>query len=134
MFYYRRKAHYHETDQMGVVHHSNYVKWMEEARIEFLDSIGASYRTIEENGIVSPVVSISLEYKHPVYFDEEVRIGVSILKYNGIRLEVGYEIRNAADDTLCASASSQHCFTKDGRLVSLKREMPEQDAILAGIS
>lgn len=50
MFSYQRKARYHETDQMGVVHHSNYVKWMEESRTEFLESIGAGYAKIEAGG------------------------------------------------------------------------------------
>ena len=51
MFVYSRKAHYHETDQMGVVHHANYPKWMEEARVAFLDSLGMSYRAMEEAGL-----------------------------------------------------------------------------------
>ena len=51
MFVYSRKAHYHETDQMGVVHHANYPKWMEEARVAFLDSLGMSYRAMEEAGV-----------------------------------------------------------------------------------
>ena len=58
MFTYIRKTHYHETDQMGFIHHSNYVKWMEEARVAFMDEIGLSYRSLEEGGIVSPVTGV----------------------------------------------------------------------------
>ena len=67
MFTYTRTAQYHETDQMGVIHHANYLKWMEEARIAFLDSVGLSYRGVEQGGIVSPVTAVTVEYKRPVY-------------------------------------------------------------------
>ena len=129
-FFYLRRAQYHETDQMGIIHHANYVKWMEEARIAFLDSAGVSYKAMEEAGIVSPVVRVSVDYKNSIYFDDEIRVFVRAEKYNGIRLCVRYEFRRAADDTLCAEASSEHCFLKDGRLVSLKKEMPKVDAAL----
>ncbi len=72
VFVYTRIAQYHETDQMGIIHHANYVKWMEEARVAFLDEIGWSYKRIEEEGIVSPVAGISLEYKKPFEFSDQV--------------------------------------------------------------
>ena len=74
MITYERKAYYHETDQMGVIHHSNYFRWLEEARVYFLDELGLSYKHMEEIGIISPVVSIAAEYKKPVKFDEIVNI------------------------------------------------------------
>ena len=127
MFTYQRKAHYHETDQMGFIHHSNYVKWMEEARVAFMDEIGLSYRNLEEGGIVSPVTSISVDYKRPVLFDDELEISVSVNKYSGVKLEIGYAIYNKTKDELAAEAVSHHCFMKDGRVVSLKRANPELD-------
>lgn len=63
MFKYIRRAQYHETDQMHIIHHSNYVKWMEEARTAYLDQMGLGYKEVEALGIISPVVSISLDYK-----------------------------------------------------------------------
>ena len=127
MFTYLRKAHYHETDQMGFIHHSNYVKWMEEARVAFMDEIGLSYRSLEEGGIVSPVTSISVDYKRPVLFDDELEISVSVNKYSGVKLEIGYAMYNKTKDELAAEAVSSHCFMKDGRVVSLKRANPELD-------
>ncbi|MBQ4466626.1 MAG: acyl-CoA thioesterase [Firmicutes bacterium] len=127
MFTYLRKAHYHETDQMGFIHHSNYVKWMEEARVAFMDEIGLSYRSLEEGGIVSPVTSISVDYKRPVLFDDELEISVSVNKYSGVKLEIGYAMYNKTKDELAAEAVSHHCFMKDGRVVSLKRANPELD-------
>ena len=68
---YRRKAQYHETDQMGIIHHSNYVKWMEEARIDFMKELGFGYGEVEKRGIVSPVAGVSVSYKKPVLFDDD---------------------------------------------------------------
>lgn len=127
MFTYRRKAHYHETDQMGFIHHSNFVKWMEEARIAFMDEMGMSYKTVEEHGVVSPVTGINVEYKRSVRFDDEIEINVSVKKYSGVKLEIGYSMYNLTRDELSAEASSFHCFIKDGRVISLKRDMPELD-------
>ena len=58
---YRRKAQYHKTDQMGIIHHSNYVKWMEEARMDLMDQMGLSYKQMEEMEIISPVLSIAVD-------------------------------------------------------------------------
>lgn len=128
MYTYMRRAQYHETDQMGIIHHSNYVKWMEEARIRFLEEMGIDYRQLERDGIISPVAEISVCYKKTVDFDDEVEIRVYIKKYNGIRLELGYEMRNCKDNAICTTAFSKSCFTKDGTIVSLKKERPELDA------
>ncbi len=127
MYTYTRRAQYHETDQMGIIHHSNYVKWMEEARIRFLEEMGIDYRKLEEDGIISPIVEISVNYKKTLNFDNEVKIGVFVKKYNGVRMELGYEMRNLKDDEVCTTAYSMSCFTKDGNIVSLKKEKPELD-------
>ena len=122
---YERKAYYHETDQMGVVHHSNYLKWMEEARIDFMDQLGFGYKQMEKIGIISPVVSVAIEYKNSVHFDDIVAIELEVKVYNGIRLELNYRIVNTKTGVLCATATSKHCFIKDGRIISLKKELPE---------
>ena len=87
IYTYYRKAQYHETDQMGIIHHSNYVKWMEEARIGYMDQMGFAYKKVEEMEVISPVVEISVTYKKQVFFDDDIQIRVSIRKYNGISLE-----------------------------------------------
>ena len=85
---YLRKVQYYETDRMGIVHHSNYVRWMEEARIAFLESIGISFASMEAMGIVSPVTGLSVDYKKPCTFGDTVEILVEIEKYNGIEFDV----------------------------------------------
>ena len=68
----RRQVTYYETDQMGAVHHSNYIRWFEEARVEFMRGIGLSYRAMEEEGVQVPVVSVSCKYRSPSTFDDVV--------------------------------------------------------------
>ena len=126
---YYRKAQYHETDQMGIIHHSNYVKWMEEARIGYMNQMGFSYKRVEEMGIISPVVEISVAYKKQVSFDDEIQISVSIKKYNGISLEFNYQFFNITKNEICTTAYSRHCFLKNGKLISVKKEVPELDLI-----
>ena len=127
MFTYSRKVHYHETDKMGITHHSNYVRWMEEARIAFLDHIGCSYAKMEEDGVVSPVVSIRCDYKRTTTFDETVDISVSLKKYNGVKLTLEYVMTNVKGETVFA-AGSDHCFTKGlGKPIVVKKYFPAYD-------
>ena len=66
---YKHTVQYYETDRMGFVHHSNYIRWMEEARSDFFDQIGWPYVKTEEMGIISPVVALDCKYKQPLPFD-----------------------------------------------------------------
>ena len=95
---YEHHAKYYETDQMGIIHHSNYVKWMEEARMDLMDQMGLSYKQMEEMEIISPVLSIAVEYHSMVHFDDTVVIQTKLVKYNGIKMEVEYGNRRTADD------------------------------------
>ena len=127
---YIHQAQYYETDQMGIIHHSNYVKWMEEARIGYMDQMGFTYKKVEEMGVISPVVEISVTYKKQVFFDDDIQIRVSIRKYNGISLEFNYEFFNTTRNEICTVAYSRHCFLKDGKLISVKKELPDLDCII----
>ena len=75
---YIHKVHYYETDKMGITHHSNYIRWMEEARVAFLDEIGWSYSKLEEVGLISPVLGVNCRYLLSTVFDEEIRISVKV--------------------------------------------------------
>lgn len=65
---YLRKVQYYETDRMGITHHANYVRWMEEARIDFMEQLGFQYLQMEAQGVVSPVKKIECEYRSPCSF------------------------------------------------------------------
>lgn len=89
---YELRAQYYETDQMGIIHHSNYIRWFESARIWYMHQVGADYRQMEEMGILSPVLEVSCTYKSMVHFDDMVEVVPKIEKYNGIRMELSYQI------------------------------------------
>ena len=113
---------------MGIIHHSNYVKWMEEARLDLMDQIGLNYRQMEDMEIISPVLSISVEYHSMVHFDDTVVIYTKLLKYNGIKMELEYVMKDKETGELRTTAKSSHCFlNKSGKPISLKRMYPELD-------
>lgn len=122
---YRHKVQYYETDKMGITHHSNYIRWMEEARVDFLAQIGWNYDRLEEMGIVSPVTEITCKYKTVTTFADEVFITVTAEEFSGIRLKLHYEMKNA-DGTLVCEAHSEHCFLNtNGRPIRMQKEYPE---------
>ncbi|MGN0483553.1 MAG: acyl-CoA thioesterase [Lachnospiraceae bacterium] len=125
---YEHKAQYYETDQMGIIHHSNYVRWMEEARMNLMDQMGFSYKEMEEAEIISPVISIDVEYKSMVHFDDVVVIETCISNYDGVRLTIQYRMTDKKTGELRCLAKSEHCFlNRSGKPLSLKRSYPEID-------
>lgn len=130
---YQHHAKYYETDQMGIIHHSNYIRWFEEARIDYLNQIGLTYKTMEEQGIISPVLEISCKYQKMMYFDDIATIIVKVIAYTGVRFAIEYEVYNQNNE-LCTIGSSKHCFIdKEGKPISLKRTKPEYDQLFKEI-
>ena len=80
MIPYRHVAQYYETDRMGIIHHSNYIRWMEEARIDFLRQQGIRYSDLEASGLISPIYEVRCQYKRPVRFEDVVAIEVGLKK------------------------------------------------------
>ena len=123
---YRHTAQYYETDRMGIIHHSNYIRWMEEARIYFLRQLGISYSGLEASGLISPIYEVRCQYKRPVRFEDIVTIEISLTKYTGVKLILSYRMINETTGQVCAEGESTSCFTdSDGKLISLKKEFPE---------
>lgn len=127
---YIHKVHYYETDKMGITHHSNYIRWMEEARVDYLEKIGWGYDKLEELGIGSPVIGIKCEYKNSTKFNENIEIEVKIKEYKGVRMTILYEMRNKETDQIVLIGESKHCFTnQEGKPVILKKQCPEFDKV-----
>lgn len=123
---YRHIVQYYETDQMKVVHHSNYIRWFEEARTDFLNKMNFSYAWMEENGIIIPVLSAAAEYKNMVHFGEEVLIYPTISKFNGVILEIRYEVKEAESGRLCTVGTTTHTFLgSDYKPMRLKKMFPD---------
>ena len=93
---YDHKVQYYETDGMGIVHHSNYIRWFEEARVDLLEQLGFGYDRIEEAGYSGPVLEVSCQYKTMSKFGETVRIEASITQYNGVRMTLHYDVYDKA--------------------------------------
>ena len=122
---YEHVVQYYETDKMGITHHSNYIRWMEEARIDFLEQIGWNYARLESFGIISPVVSVKCKYKATTTFSDIVYISVSVEEFKGVKLSLRYHMINAEDKIVC-EAKSEHCFLNpQGIPIRLKKEFPE---------
>lgn len=122
---YLRTVQYHETDKMGITHHSNYIKWMEEARVDYLNKIGLPYTLLESCGIASPLIEINIQYKAPTTFGDVVQIDLQIREYNGVKLVVEYVMSDASNGVTVAKAVSEHCFMHNGKVVSLKRSFSD---------
>lgn len=90
---YVRKIHYYETDKMGFTHHSNYIRFMEEARIDFFEKLGKGYREVEEDGVYSPVMSASCEYKKPTDFGDILEITVGVERLKPLRFVLTYTMK-----------------------------------------
>lgn len=128
---YIRKINYYETDKMGITHHSNYVRFMEEARVDFLEQIGCGYEKWEKDGIVSPVIGIECEYKRTTTFGDEIRIQVAIAEYKRIQLSVSYTMINTRTEQIVCIGKSHHCFVnREGKPIALSRSYPEYDELL----
>lgn len=128
---YEHRIQYYETDQMGCVHHSNYIRWFEETRSDYLAYLGMGYDAMEAAGVISPVLQVQAEYKSMARFGETVKVQVAVKEYNGIRIRIAYEIYDKQTDILRCKGESSHCFlNREGRPLSLKKTYTEWDQIL----
>ncbi|MBT8302326.1 MAG: acyl-CoA thioesterase [Maribacter sp.] len=94
------RARYGETDQMGVVYHGNYPQYLEMGRVEWLRTLGISYKEMEDNGIILPVISIQLNYKKSAVYDDLLTVRTILRKRPQVRIEFDYEIYNEEGELL----------------------------------
>ncbi|HHY82274.1 MAG TPA: acyl-CoA thioesterase [Clostridiales bacterium] len=120
------RVRYKETDQMGVVHHSNYYTWFEAARTEFMRNGGLSYRQLEEMGIMLPLLETHCTYLHGAKYDDVVIIRTRLTHYAGVRLTMEYEAIREEDGLLLAKGSTVHAFTDSNlKPLNVKKKHPE---------
>ena len=128
---YIHKVQYYETDRMGITHHSNYIRWMEEARVYFLDTHDCGYGKIEKIGFSSPVLGIECSYKRTTTFADEVEIEIKMTEYNSVKMVYEYVMKNKTTGEVVFIGKSSHCFiNNEGRPINLKKYAPEIDADL----
>ena len=123
---YEHRVSYYETDQMGIVHHSNYIRWFEDARVDFLEQAGFSYKTMEDMGVMIIVLGASCEYKNPARFGDRIIVIPKITEFNGFKMTVSYRVVNKEDGSLLAVGETKHCFTDLAlKPVRTKKDYPE---------
>lgn len=117
-----RSAQYYETDSMRIVHHGNYIKWMEEARTEFLLKAGLDWAYMEsELQIMIPVLFQSVDYKCAIRFGDVAEVICTCDKFNGVKMNFSYEFRNPKDNLLLAKGITKHGFINaDFAVVNLR--------------
>lgn len=92
-FEHKLRVEYHHTDQMGIVHHSNYIKFFEAARTEWLRAAGLTYAEMERRGVMMPIVDVQIKYRQPSYYDEMLSIRTYVDELPMARMTFRYEIR-----------------------------------------
>ncbi len=123
---YCRQVNYYETDQMGIVHHSNYIRYFEEARMDMMDQIGMGYAGIEQAGLLIPVMFVDCQYLQPLLYGDQFVVSTCMTKFDGIKMEISYEIHKENGKVLCTTGHSGHCFLdKEMKPVRMKRYYPE---------
>lgn len=104
-FQIEARVRYAETDQMGVVYHGNYAQYFEMGRVEWLRNLGLSYKFMEENGIMLPVVNLTLNFKKPARYDDLLTIKTIFKKQESVKIEFDYEIYNEKEELLTTGNS-----------------------------
>lgn len=120
---YIHQVKYYECDRMGVTHHSNYIRFMEEARIFLLEELGYGYARMEEEGIISPVIGIECEYKKTTTFMDDIAVIVTPVEIDSVKVSFSYQMKRG--DELVFKGTSKHCFLRSGRPVLVRNEWPE---------
>jgi acyl-CoA thioester hydrolase len=121
----RVRVRFGETDLMGVVHHSSYLAYMEVARIEWLRRRGITYASMAEHGVHLPVVELSLKYRAPARFDDEMDVETTLAEVGAVSVRFDYRIVRAADGTLCTEGMTRLACVDERGLHRITEEMAE---------
>lgn len=125
-FMYERKINYYETDRMRIVHHSNYIRFMEEARCYLLEKFDMSYSAFEEKGIMIPVLGVNCTFKHHVTFNDIILIKLYVKEFNGVRFTMGYTATEKNTGEVVFTGETRHCFTDNNlKPIRLQKIAPD---------
>jgi len=115
---YHRRVRYREADPMGFAYHTHYVDYFEEARTEALRAIGLPYKSIEDAGVIMPVVEVSVRYRASAYYDDLLEIETVFEALPRVRVPIAYTVRRAGEEAVLATGRVVLCF------VDVKRNRP----------
>jgi acyl-CoA thioester hydrolase len=120
------RVRYQETDQMQVVYHANYLVWFEVGRTEMIRQMGYSYRRFEDLGFMLPLSEAHVKYKRPARYDDELVVRTKVIRCEGVRLILGYEVLRLPERELLVSGETHHVWTtNDLKPVRLERHAPQ---------
>ena len=130
MWSFKRSVNYYETDRMNIVHHSNYARYLEEARLDYMIQVGIAYDELEKKGIIIPVLELHDEYIRSVGFGDTIEVHIHLIKLTAVRFRMKYEIYNAGTGELVHRAETAHAFVNDKFTpLNLKKHFPEEYAV-----
>ena len=105
------KVNFYDTDAMAVVHHSNYIRWFEIGRVEFLRQAGVTLTELMDDGYVFPITEVSAKYMNSGYFDDELIIETTPVALTKAKMAFSYRVLRACDDTVLVTGFTQNVFT-----------------------
>ncbi len=118
---YRRRVQFYETDAQGVVHHSNYLRYFEEARGEYLRQMGMPYSEIRKEGYEVVLLEACCKFKKPLFYDELVEVELSLESLDRFTFSFTYNVY--VEDELRAEGRTKHCMVSGGKIVSVPEEI-----------
>ncbi len=125
---------YAETDQMGIVHHSNYAIWFEAGRTEFLKSAGISNTTIESKGVMFPLYEMNCKFVSPAKYEDEIIVYTTLKNISRTRIEFSYEVKNISNNKLLATGETMHAWTnKLLKPINAQKVVPDVFLMLYGL-
>ena len=125
---------YAETDQMGIVHHSNYAVWFEAGRTDFLKKAGISNSSIEARGVLLPLYEMNCQFKSPAKYEDKILVVTKLSSLSRVRLQFSYEVVNADNSKLLATGETMHAWTtRELKPVNAEKIIPDIYSNLSGI-
>jgi acyl-CoA thioester hydrolase len=122
---------YAETDQMGIVHHSNYAIWFEAGRTDFLKNTGVSYAEVEARGVMMPLYELTCRYISPAKYEDEITVITRLKALSRVRIILSYEVVNRKTNTLLAAGETAQAFTDRAlKPLNAERAIPEIYAMI----
>ena len=127
MWSFKRQVNYYETDRMGVVHHSNYLRYLEEARYVWMEEEGFPYPEFERQGVIIPCTEAKEHFLGFLRYGDEFSVHMELYRFTGLRMYFRYEVYNESTGELCLTAETVHYTTTkdDYKPTSIKRSHPE---------
>ena len=113
------RVKFYDTDTMGVVHHSNYIRWFETGRVEFLRTLGIDLNEMMSDGILFPIIEVGAKFHAPARFDDELEIETTAEALTKAKMKFNYVIRRRGEDKILAEGTSTNVFTNDGKICRL---------------